>query len=164
MYGDIPAHMRDLIEPIVTAHGLELVDVEQHKGRAPWRLRVFVDTASCDGRVPIEQCAAVSREIAVNLDAADVMPVAYHLEVSSPGFDRILAREKDFAHAIGSEVKLETRAPIDGRRRFRGQLAGFSGGEASLVVDGQDVRIPFAAVARGHKIHQFTPADFAGPR
>jgi ribosome maturation factor RimP len=154
--------MRDLIEPIVTAHGLELVDVEQHQGRAPWGVRVIVDTPEGDGRVSIVRCAEVSREIAVNFDAADAIPVAYNLEVSSPGFDRVLAREKDFERALGSEVKIETRAPIGGRRRFKGTLTGFAEGAAAVVVDGQSYRIPFADVARANKVHHFTPADFSG--
>jgi ribosome maturation factor RimP len=154
--------MRELIEPIVTAHGLELVDVEQHQGRPPWRVRVIVDTPQGDGRVEIERCAAISREIGANLDAADAIAVAYHLEVSSPGFDRVLAREKDFERALGSEVKIETRAPIAGRRRFKGTLTAFAGGEASVAVDGRDYRIAFAEVARANKIHQFTRADFSG--
>jgi ribosome maturation factor RimP len=162
MYGDIPAAMREMIEPIVMAHGLELVDVEQHQGRAPWRVRVIVDTPDGDGRVTIERCARVSREIGVNLDATDAIPVAYMLEVSSPGFDRVLAREKDFERALGSLVKIETRAPISGRRRFKGTLTDFASGAARVAVDGQDYRIPFADVARAHKIHNFTPADFSG--
>ena len=162
MYGDIPAAMRDLIEPIVTGHGLELVDVEQHQGRAPWRVRVIVDTPAGDGRVEIGRCAEVSREIGVNLDAADAIPVAYTLEVSSPGFDRVLAREKDFERALGSEVQIETRGPVAGRRRFKGTLTAFEGGEASVAVDGRDFRIAFADVARAHKVHQFTRADFSG--
>jgi len=162
MYGDIPAAMRDLIEPIVTAHGLELVDVEQHQGRAPWRVRVIVDTPAGDGRVEIDRCAQVSREIGVNFDAHDTIPVAYHLEVSSPGFDRVLAREKDFTRALGSEVKIETRAPIDGRRRFKGTLTEFASGAANVVVDGRGYRIPFSDVARAHKVHQYTRADFSG--
>ena len=162
MYGDIPAAMRELIEPIVTAHGLELVDVERHQGRAPWRVRVIVDTAAGDGRVAIGRCAELSRELGVNFDAQDTIPVAYLLEVSSPGFDRVLAREKDFERALGSEVKIETRAPIDGRRRFKGTLTAFEGGAASVAVDGQAFRIPFAAVARANKVHHFTPADFSG--
>ena len=162
MYGDIPAAMREMVEPIVTAHGLELVDVEQHQGRAPWRVRVVVDTPAGDGRVEIERCAEISREIGVNFDANDTIPVAYNLEVSSPGFDRALAREKDFERALGCEVQIETRAPIAGRRRFKGTLAAFAQGEASVVVDGRDYRIPFADVAKAHKIHQFTRADFGG--
>jgi ribosome maturation factor RimP len=154
--------MRDLIEPIVTSHGLELVDVERTQGRAPWRVRVIVDTPAGDGRVAIERCAEVSRELGVNLDAHDAIPVAYTLEVSSPGFDRVLAREKDFERVLGSEVKIETRAPIAGRRRFKGTLTAFVGGAASVSVDGQSFRIPFADVARANKVHHFTPADFSG--
>ena len=123
VYRDIPEDMRTLIEPIVADHGLELVDVEHHQGRPPWTLRVIVDTEGGDGRVPIERCADVSREIAAQLDAKDAIPVRYQLEVSSPGLDRVLAREKDFARACGREIRLETRAPLDGRRRFRGTPA-----------------------------------------
>ena len=114
MYGDIPAAMREMVEPIVTAHGLELVDVEQHQGRTPWQVRVVVDTPAGDGRVEIERCAEISREIGVNFDANDTIPVAYNLEVSSPGFDRALAREKDFERALGCEVQIETRAAQKG--------------------------------------------------
>lgn len=161
MYRDIPEEMRSLIEPIVSDHGLELVDVERVQGRAPWRLRVIVDTREGDGRVPVERCAAVSREVAVALDAADAVPVRYHLEVSSPGLDRVLAREKDFAAACGREVKLETRLPIEGRRRFRGRLVSFEGGTAHLVVDGTGVDIPFDRIARARSVYEFTREDFA---
>jgi ribosome maturation factor RimP len=154
--------MRELIEPIVTAHGLELVDVERHQGRAPWRVRVIVDTPAGDGRVAIARCADVSREIGVNLDAHDAIPVSYLLEVSSPGFDRVLGREKDFERVLGSVVQIETRAPIEGRRRFKGTLTAFAGGAANVAVDGHDFRIPFGAVARANKVHRFTPADFSG--
>ena len=58
VYRDIPEEMRALIEPIVADHGLELVDVERRQGRAPWTLRVIVDTRSGDGRVPVDQCAS----------------------------------------------------------------------------------------------------------
>ena len=84
MYRDIPEEMKRVIEPIVQEHGLELVDVERRQGRAPWQLRVVVDTPSGDGRVPIDRCAEVSREVGVHLDANDLIPVRYDLEVSSP--------------------------------------------------------------------------------
>jgi ribosome maturation factor RimP len=153
--------MRTLIEPIVQDHGLELLDVERHQGRAPWRVRVVIDSPAGDGRVPVDRCAAVSREIAANLDATDAIPVAYQLEVTSPGLDRALTREKDFAAACGSAVKLETRRPIDGRRRFRGELIGFADGTATVAVDGEPVAVPFAEIARARIVYQFTRADFA---
>ena len=162
MYHDIPEELRSLIEPIVEQAGLELVDAVVTRGRPPWQLRVTVDTPVGDGRVSIDACAAVSREIGTNLDAADAIPQAYRLEVSSPGLDRVLAREKDFAAACGSEVRIETRRPIDGRRRFRGTLLTFEGGEARLSVDGQQVGIAFADVARAKQIYHFTSADFSG--
>jgi ribosome maturation factor RimP len=153
--------MRTLIEPIVQDHGLELVDVEQRRGRAPWLLRVIVDTAEGDGRVGVDRCAELSRELSAGLDAADAVPVSYRLEVSSPGLDRVLAREKDFAAACGREVRLETRAPRDGRRRFRGRLLAFGDGVAHLAVDGREVAIPFADVARAQTVYEFTREDFA---
>ena len=72
MYRDIPEEMRALIEPIVDEHGLELVDADLKRGRAPWTLRVIVDTPEGDGLVPVEDCARVSREIGSHLDARDL--------------------------------------------------------------------------------------------
>jgi ribosome maturation factor RimP len=161
VYRDIPEVMRNLIEPIVADHALELVDVETHQGRPPWTLRVIVDTPEGDGRVPIEHCAEVSRESGARLDASEAIPVRYQLEVSSPGLDRVLAREKDFVAACGSELKLETRQPLAGRRRFRGRLLGFDAGVLRLAVDGTDVSIAFDDVARARTVYEFTRDDFA---
>ena len=161
MYRDIPEEMRELIEPILDDHGLELVDVDLKRGRAPWTLRVIVDTPEGDGLVPVDGCAQVSREIGSHLDAEDLIPARYTLEVSSPGLGRVLAREKDFAAACGREVKLETRAPRDGRRRFRGRLVGFDDQVARLLIDGEEVEIAFADVARANAVYEFTREDFA---
>lgn len=161
MYQDIPSELRRLIEPIVEDHALELVDVELSRGRLPWRLRVVVDNPSMDGRVPVDHCAEVSREVGARLDAADAVAGRYLLEVTTPGFDRVLAREKDFAAACGGEIRLETRVPIEGRRRFRGCLVSFAGGTLRLSVDGGDVVVPFAEVARANRVYEFTRDDFA---
>jgi ribosome maturation factor RimP len=161
VYEDIPTDIRRLIEPIVQEHGLELVDVEFARGRPPWRLRVILDNPGMDGRVPVDRCAEVSRELGARLDAAGAVETRYLLEVTTPGFDRVLAREKDFAAACGSEVRLETRRPLDGRRRFRGRLAAFEAGSLRLLVDGNDVAIPLAEVARANCVYEFTREDFA---
>lgn len=163
MYVDIPTDLRRLIEPIVEDHGLELVDVEFARGRPPWRLRVIVDTPQMDGRVPVDRCAEVSRELGARLDAAGAIETRYVLEVTTPGFDRVLAREKDFAAACGAELRVETRRPHDGRRRFRGRLAAFEAGTLRLAVEGQEVAIPFAEVAKANCVYEFTREDFARP-
>jgi ribosome maturation factor RimP len=167
MYRDIPKELRVLIEPVVEDAGFELVDVLVTRGRRPWLLRVTIDTREGDGRVPVERCADVSREIETQLDVEDAIPVSYRLEVSSPGLDRLLAREKDFAAACGSQVKVETRHPVEGRRRFRGRLVDFESGMVRLSVDGSDFGIPFDEVVKARVIYEFTRADFApaaGPR
>jgi ribosome maturation factor RimP len=161
MYRDIPEELRGLIEPVVEGAGFELVDATITRGRLPWLLRVTIDTPESDGRVSIERCAEVSREIGTHLDAADAIPVSYRLEVSSPGLDRLLAREKDFARACGGEVRIETRRPLDGRRRFRGLLRAFQDGVVHLEVDGREVGIAFDEVARAHTVYKFTRADFS---
>ncbi len=161
MYREIPEGYRQLIEPIVIEHGLELVDVELRRGRAPWIVRVIVDTPAGDGGVAVDLCAEVSREVAVGLDAADLIPSRYTLEVSSPGLDRTLAREKDFHAACGSEVRIETREPVEGRRRFRGRLLGFDGKIAEVLVDGEPREVPFASISRARTVYQFTRQDFA---
>ena len=161
MYRDIPEDMLSLIEPIVAGHGLELVDLERHQGRAPWTLRVIVDTPRGDGLVPIDRCAELSREIGARLDAAGAIPVRYQLEVSSPGLDRVLAREKDFSAVCGREVRIETRTPLAGRRRFRGRLLSFDAGALRLSVDGVECLVAFEDVARARAVYEFTPNDFA---
>ena len=161
MYRDIPEELRVLIEPVAEGSGFELVDVMITRGRHPWLLRVTLDTPEGDGLVSIESCARVSREIETQLDVADAIPAAYRLEVSSPGLDRLLAREKDFRAACGSEVQLETRRPLDGRRRFRGRLVGFDDQVVTLSLDGDEIGIPFDEVAKARIIYEFTRADFA---
>jgi ribosome maturation factor RimP len=162
VYRDIPEELKALIEPIVEDAGFELVDILLSRGPQPWLLRVTIDTPRGDGRVAVEHCAEVSREVGTQLDAVDAIALPYRLEVSSPGLNRPLAREKDFAAACGAEVRIETRLPLDGRRRFRGRLVGFADGVATLEVDGRGVGIPFADVAKANTIYEFTRDDFAG--
>jgi ribosome maturation factor RimP len=160
VYRDIPEELRTLIEPVVQDLGLELVDIEQTRAPGAWALCITVDTPEGDGRVTIGRCAEVSRELGTHLDAADLIPTNYRLEVSSPGLDRHLGREKDFLAARGHEVRIETRRPLDGRRRYRGRLLDFANGVARVAVDGTEFAIPFEEIARANTVYAFTRADF----
>jgi ribosome maturation factor RimP len=155
MYRDIPEKLLRVVEPVVRSHGLELVDAALGRGPTRSLLRVIVDTPQGDGRVKVDECAAVSRELGHGLDVCELIPGAYTLEVTSPGVDRALAREVDFERAVGRKVALETRAPVDGRRRFKGELMAFDGVTASLRCEGADVRIDFAAIERAKAFHPF---------
>ncbi len=162
VYRDIPEDLRKLIEPIVADHDCELIDVETRAGSSRTGvLRITIDRKEGDGRVGVERCAEVSREIGTQLDIHGAIPGSYSLEVSSPGLDRMLSREKDFAAACGQEVKLRTRRPVGGRRKFKGRLLDFSDGIAVLSVDGDQFQVPFAEIERANSMYQFTRADFA---
>jgi ribosome maturation factor RimP len=162
VYRDIPKELRSLIEPVVADAGCELVDVFVARGSVPWSLRVTVDTPEWDGRVLVDRCAAISREIGSQLDVAECVEAPYRLEVTSPGLDRSLSREKDFENACGREVRIETRQALDGRRKFSGVLLRFDAGTAVVEVDGNEIEIAFADVVKAKTVYQFTRADFVG--
>ena len=125
-------------------------------------VRVTVDNGSGDGKVPLSSLVGLSREVETQLDAADWMRSSYRLEVTSPGLDRTLAREKDFvaACAVASEVKVRTRRPIDGRRRFSGELVAFEGRTVLLASEGVELAIPFDEIEKANTVYKFTSADF----
>ena len=162
VYWDIPEELRALIEPVVDEAGFELVDVQLAHGGRPRTLKITIDTPESDGRVSVDGCAAISRELGSQLDVAEPITADYRLEVSSPGLDRPLTREKDFASACGREVQIETRQPILGRRRFRGVLVRFEADVAAIEVDGREVEISFAEGSKAKRIYQFSRSDFVG--
>lgn len=161
MYNDIPPALLAIVEPVVLDHGLELVDAHVHRGGGEARVEIVLDTREGDGRVNIELCAAVSRELSHGLDAADVLPFEYELEVTSPGVDRTLGRAVDFERVVGREVSVETRVLLGGRRRFRGTLLAFESGEARVQTDDGDFAIPFAQVRKAQAFYPFESSQQA---
>jgi ribosome maturation factor RimP len=100
-----------------------------------------------DGRhMSLEDCTKISRAISAVLDVEDPIEGAYSLEVSSPGIDRPLTRPKDYERFAGFEAKLETRAPIDGRKRFKGRLRGLEAGQVKIEVDGATLALPLEEI------------------
>jgi len=162
VYRDIPDDLKEMIEPVVEDHGYELMNIETVHGAGPALLRITIDSKVGDGRVPVDSLAEISREVETNMDARDAIAGAYRMEVSSPGLDRMLAREKDFEAATGSEVKLRTRRPLDGRRRFSGRLMDFRDGRARLEVGGDNVEIAFEDIEKANSVYAFSSADFQG--
>ena len=114
-----------LITPTVEALGFELVRVSYGGGRKP-TLQIMAERP--DGTMGVGDCATLSRELSVLLDVEDPLPGEYLLEVSSPGIDRPLTREKDFDRWAGFEAKVELDESREGRRRYRGILMGVEDG------------------------------------
>ena len=160
MYRDIPQELVEVIEPIAQDHGLEVVEADLAGGSSERRLRVVLDTPLGDGRVTLDQCATVSRELGHALDASGVAGSAFSLEVMSPGVDRVLGREVDFERAVGRRVEFETRSPLNGQRRFRGELVAFAEERATFLTEAGELQVPFSAIARAKA---FDPVLAEGP-
>ena len=125
------------VAPVLASHGLGLVDLEWcHEGRR-WVLRFFVDKP---GGVSVGDCQAFSREAGDVLDVSGLIEPAYDLEVSSPGLDRELKKERELAWAVGREVRCWVREPLDGRTEFIGQLLAVSASHLTLAEEGGTTR------------------------
>jgi ribosome maturation factor RimP len=134
-----------LIEPVLARLGYELVELEYAAGRSQAVVRIFIDTAA---GVTVDDCERVSREVAALLDVDDPIPTAYSLEVSSPGFDRVLRTPAHFERFVGSRVFIELKAPRAGRKRYTGMLQAVSATGMELEVDKQKVEVPFDEIAK----------------
>ncbi|MCK9274427.1 MAG: ribosome maturation factor RimP [Syntrophales bacterium] len=143
--------IREMIEPVIEGEGFELVDLECQRGKVRWLVRIYID---CERGVTIDDCASVSGEIGEVLSVYDVPPGPYDLEVSSPGLDRPLARDKDFLKYRGETVKIRTKEALEGRKNFRGRLVDYvdAEGEKTIImeVDGKIYRIPRMFVAKAN--------------
>ncbi|HET8611292.1 MAG TPA: ribosome maturation protein RimP [Sphingomonas sp.] len=142
------AELTRLIEPEAKALGLDLVRVAMFGGKSDPTLQVMAerpDTRQLD----LADCEALSRRLSDMLDAADPIPEAYRLEVSSPGIDRPLTREADFADWAGFDARIRLAEPIEGRKQLDGRILGVEGGvvAVALAKGGETFRFPFSAVA-----------------
>ncbi|WP_112872767.1 ribosome maturation factor RimP [Paracoccus endophyticus] len=122
----IDRRLAEIIQPVIEDLGFELVRLRLQGGRTA-TLQIMADRP--EGGINVDDCADISTAVSATLDVEDPLEDPYHLEVSSPGIDRPLTRLKDFATFEGYEARLETNQPIDGRKRFKGVLAGVETGE-----------------------------------
>ena len=118
---EIQRQVDELAEALVIAEGMELVDLEYRRQGPRWMLRLFIDKES---GVTIDDCANISRQLGDLLDAKDIIPQAYVLEVSSPGLNRPLKKKEDFSRFAGRKVQLRLVSPMDGRKDS-GELGGY---------------------------------------
>jgi len=138
------AHLEPIVEPAVEAAGFRLVRLRIMGGHLK-TLQIMAERP--DGTMNVEDCAQLSRALLDFLERENPLDGDYELEVSSPGIDRPLTRLTDFARWAGHEAKLELHAPVDGRKRFRGQLLGIENQDVTIESQGQRVTFPFRAIA-----------------
>ena len=134
----------DLLDPVAEAAGYEIVRLRLMGGDHVRRLQIMAERP--DGTMVVQDCATLARALSPVMDAADPIAGEYTLEVSSPGIDRPLTRLKDFAEYEGFEARLELDRIAEGRKRFKGELAGVDGENVALNVEGEaeTALLPFA--------------------
>ena len=122
----------NLLEPIVTGFGFELVDVEYVKEAGIWYLRAYIDKP---GGITVDDCEAVSRKFSDILDEKDYIEDTYIFEVSSPGLGRPLKKDKDFQRSLGEEVEVRTYRAIEKQKEFTGVLQAFDKDSVTIVYE-----------------------------
>jgi len=139
----------DVINPVVTGMGYELVGVE-HLGQGKHSiLRVYIDHT--DG-IAVDDCEQVSRQISALLDVEDPIPGQYSLEVSSPGLDRPLFNKEHFIRFIGSQCKVRLYRLIDGRRRITGVITGTTDDNVIIESEGEALTLPLEMIEKANLV------------
>ncbi|EYD73227.1 ribosome maturation factor RimP [Limimaricola hongkongensis] len=136
----IDRRVQEIIEPVIADMGFELVRVRLMSGKTS-TLQIMAQKP--DGTIEVDDCGEISTAVSAVLDVEDPILDAYTLEVSSPGIDRPLTRLKDFERWKGFEAKIETEELIDGRRRFKGELAGVEDGEVLIEIEEGTIGLKF---------------------
>jgi ribosome maturation factor RimP len=149
-----------LLEPPIEALGFELLEVEYAQSGRSGVLRIFIDrpdggagaagaeAAAQESGVTVDDCAAVSHAVSELLEAEDPIKGRYTLEVSSPGFDRVLRKRAHFERFMGERVFVELKLPIEGRRRFVGRLKSIDEGSIVVEVDGRAHELPLERIQK----------------
>jgi ribosome maturation factor RimP len=144
------SHLDAALTEVAADHGMELVDLEFCSERSGWVLRLFVDRLDGSG-VTVEDCARVSRDCSVTLDAEDLIDRRYRLEVSSPGVERRLRKPEHFERQLGQKVHVVLRVPVGGRRRVTGELIQVGEDTIRLMCpDGAEFEVPFEKIKRAN--------------
>jgi ribosome maturation factor RimP len=145
----------ELAEAILIAEGMELVEAECLRMPSRWLVRLFIDR---EGGVTLHDCSEISHQLGDVMNVHDVPPGPYTLEVSSPGLDRPLVKDKDFLKYKGSTVNIRLREKLAGVKHFKGELVDIieDDGEMFLIVDvsGTSCRIPRKMVMKAHLVYK----------
>ena len=136
--------IKEILEPIASERRYYVVDINYKREGGKLVLRILLDK---EGGIAVDECAGLNSELSELLDKESVIEGQYIVEVSSPGLDRKLKKDKDFVWAVGKKVKVTTYAPLDGKNTFRGTLLGL--GEDTVVIDenGTSTEIPKETIA-----------------
>lgn len=143
-----------LIAPVAEALDCELWGLDFLTQGRYSTVRIYIDREGGNG-VTLEDCERVSRQVSSVLDVEDPISNRYTLEVSSPGMDRPLFTPEQYGRYVGEVIALKTRAPIAGRRKFKGQLKAVEGDSVILIVDGEEHALSFGSIEKANLVPRF---------
>ncbi len=148
----IQLELEELAETLVISEGMELVALEYRRQGPRWLLRLFIDK---EGGVTVDDCANISRQFGDLLDAKDIVPQTYVLEVSSPGLNRPIKKKEDFRRFAGRKVQLRLVSPLEGRRKIVGDLVGIE--DEKVIVAAAEGRCSIALedIDRANLVYEF---------
>ena len=141
---NIESKVSKLVENIIINLGYELYDVRYEKEGKDYYLRIIIDKA---GGIDINDCERVNNEINNILDEADYIKDQYFLEVSSPGIERVLRKEKHFLNQIGNEISVKLFKPIDKQKEITGVLESYDKNEITISQDDKKIKIDLKNIA-----------------
>ncbi len=144
--------LNNLIQPLVEDLGYEFVGLEYNANPKQSVLRIYIDS---EAGIAIEDCEAVSREVAALLDVEDPIKGHYTLEVSSPGLDRPLFTPAHFEQFTGAEAKLSLFAPEHGRRKVKGRILGLDDGQVRMELDDAEIALKFENIAKARLVPDY---------
>ncbi len=148
-----------LIQTTVTGLGYELWGYEYRPQSESALLRIFIDSPN---GITVDDCGIVSNQIGAALDVEDLIPVAYILEISSPGLDRVLFVPEHYARYLNEQIKVRTRLPVQKRRNFVGKLLSAGESQITMDVEGSVVEIPYDLVDRARLVLDIRPQRKGG--
>ncbi len=144
--------VEELLAPTVESLGCTIWGVEFLNQGKHTKLRLYIDR---EEGVDVDHCAAVSRHVSDILDVEEVIPSAYTLEVSSPGMDRLLFKEEQFADSVGEQVDIRLNFPFEGRKKFIGVLSGVQDSMAIVQIDEDEFLLPLENIQKARVVPVF---------
>ena len=140
-----------IVLPVLKEMELELVDIEYLQEGGYWYVRIYIE--KLDGDVSLDDCAKVS--MAVEDDIDKLIDKKFFLEISSPGVERPLKREKDYIRFTGSKIKVSLKHKINEKKNFEGILSKFENDTVFLMTDDEELEIPFKEVRKANLVYDF---------
>lgn len=144
--------LTELVRPEVEGLGCTLWGLTSPTKGKKRIIRIYIDGK--DGAT-IDKCAEVSRQVGLMLEVEDIVPGAFTLEVSSPGLDRRFFSTEQMSDYVGRKVRAQTHDPIEGRRKFTGELMGFGDDEFTVAIDGENVTLNWTDIKEVRLVHEF---------